>query len=261
LRADGEALIPDTHIVPAHWGIKPIAFVFAGHAVTTYALFVSLGLIAAVLTYYLSIRSKHVGSDGLYIAAAAAVGGIVGAKIPGWIASMGSAASGAQLQAWLSGRTIVGGIIGGVIAVYFTKRRLGITRKLGNYLVAPLCIGIFFGRIGCFLTGCCYGVATGLPIGINFGDGVLRHPTQLYEALFVLGLFAYALVMKDRYAPGDLFKLFMIVYFSWRFLIEFVRVNPVAFAGLTYYQVVALVVVGYYVGRMALVAVRERSLA
>ncbi len=114
-----------------------------------------------------------------------------------------------RAEVWLSGRTIVGGIIGGVLAVWLTKRKLGIKQRLGNYLVPSLLIGIFFGRIGCFLAGCCYGTATTLPWGVNFGDGVLRSPTQLYEAVFVLGLFVYAQIMKDRYAPGELFRLFM----------------------------------------------------
>jgi phosphatidylglycerol---prolipoprotein diacylglyceryl transferase len=260
LRVDGQTLIPDTHIHPAGWGIRPIAFSLGGRPVTTYALFVALGLVAAVLVYYLSIRKLHVGNDGLYIAAAAAVGGIVGAKLPLWIANYRLILAGADPQLWLSGRTIVGGLLGGALAVWWTKRRLGITRRLGNYLVAPVCIALFFGRIGCFLTGCCYGVATSLPWGVNFGDGIARHPTQLYEALLVAGLFAYALVMKDRYAPGVLFRVFMIVYFGWRFLVEFIRVNPVAAAGLTYYQIVAAAVLVYYTAKLALVA-RERSLA
>jgi phosphatidylglycerol---prolipoprotein diacylglyceryl transferase len=249
-------MIPDTHAHPAGWGIRPIAFDLGGHSVTTYSLFVAVGLIAAVLVYYLSVRHKRVGGDGLYIAVAAVAGGTIGAKLPIWVANYKLILAGAPPQVWLSGRTIVGGIVGGVAAVYWTKKRLKIDRKLGNYLVAPLCIGIFFGRIGCFLTGCCYGVSTSLPWGVDFGDGVARHPTQLYEALFVLGLFAYALAMKDRYAPGALFKQFMIVYFAWRFGIEFVRVNPVAVGGLTYYQVVSLVVVVYYATRMAAGAVR-----
>ena len=101
-------------------------------------------------------------------------------------------------------------------------------------------------------------VATRLPWGVNFGDGVLRHPTQLYEALFVLVLFFYALAMKERFAPGVLFRLFVIGYFTWRFLIEFIRVNPIAAAGLTYYQLVSVAVVIYYGTRMVLGA-RERS--
>jgi prolipoprotein diacylglyceryltransferase len=231
--------------------VRPVAFWLAGRPVTAYALFVGIGFLAAVLVYYFSIKDKHTGRDGLYIAAAAAIGGVLGAKVPGWIANWQLIASGARPELWLSGRTILGGIIGGALAVYLTKRRLGIKRKLGNYLVAPPCVAIFFGRIGCFLTGCCYGVATNLPWGVNFGDGVLRHPTQLYEAAFMLVLLAWAIVMRDRLEPGQLFRQFVVAYFGWRFLAEFIRVNPVAAAGLTYYQIAAVLVVAYYLARGA----------
>jgi phosphatidylglycerol:prolipoprotein diacylglycerol transferase len=244
-------MIPDTHVHPANWGLRPIIFSSGGYTLTSYSLFVALGLVAAVLVYYLNTRSREVGSDGLYIALAAAVGGIIGAKLPIWIANLGQIVADPQLQLLLSGRTIVGGLIGGALGVYVTKRQLNIRRKLGNYLVPSLCIGIFFGRIGCLLTGCCYGVPTGLPWGVNFGDGIPRHPTQLYEALFMLGFFAYAQVMKDRYEPGDLFKRFMVLYFGWRFFAEFIRVNPVWAFGLTYYQVAALLVVIFYLVRSA----------
>jgi len=240
-------MIPDVHSHPAVWGIRPVFFTVSGYTVNSYTVFVLLGLVAALLVYYLNTRAKSAGGNALYIAIAAATGGIIGAKVPIWVANLPAMlAQGADVEMLLSGRTIVGGIIGGVLAVYLTKRKLHITQRLGNYLVPSLCIGVFFGRIGCFLAGCCYGTATSLSWGVNFGDGVLRHPTQLYEAIFVLGVFVYAQLMKEKYEPGELFRRFMIAYFGWRFLVEFVRVNPVAVVGLTYYQIVSLAVVVAY---------------
>ncbi|TDB38042.1 MAG: prolipoprotein diacylglyceryl transferase [Actinobacteria bacterium] len=248
LRDHGKAVIPDLHSHPDLWGVRPVLFTIGGQPVATYSFFVTLGLVVAVLLYRYNTKGKSVGNNGLYIALAATVGGIIGAKLPIWIVSLPQIlADPLQPAVWLSGRTIVGGIIGGVLAVWLVKRKLGIKQRLGNYLVPSLTAGIFFGRLGCFFAGCCYGVATSLPWGVNFGDGVLRNPTQLYEAVFVLGLFVFAQLMKDRFAPGELFRLFMITYFGWRFLIEFIRVNPVWMMGLTYYQVVSLGVVIAYV--------------
>jgi prolipoprotein diacylglyceryltransferase len=256
-------MIPDTHIVPIGWGIRPVLFTIGGYPVESYAFFVTLGLIAAVVVYYANTRNRAVGRNGLYIAVAAVAGGIVGSKVPIWVVNIREIiANPGNLELLLSGRTIVGGLIGGALAVYATKRARHITARLGNYLVPSLCIGIFFGRIGCFLAGCCYGVATSAPWGVGFGDGIARNPTQLYEAVFVLGLFIYAQVMRDRYEPGELFRRFMIVYFGWRFLIEFVRVNPIAAFGLTYYQIVSLAVVVFYVFKNVLrdaVASKGRS--
>lgn len=245
-------MIPDAHEALTGWGVHPVLFDVGGHPVMSYSVLVTFGLVAAVLVYWLNTRGKTVGNNALYIAIAAAAGGVLGAKLPIWVAHIGDIiADPGRWELILSGRTIVGGIIGGALAVYLVKRRLGITERLGNYLVPSLALGVFFGRIGCFLAGCCYGTVTTLPWGIDFGDGLLRHPTQLYEALLVFGIFVYAQLAKERYEPGKLFGLFMVAYFGWRFLVEFIRVNPVAAAGLTYYQVASALVVVHYVVRNA----------
>lgn len=246
-------MIPDTHNPPSSWGIRPVLFEVGGHPIASYSFFVVLGLVAAIAVYYLNTRNRPVGNNALYIAIAAAVGGILGSKIPIWIAYLPAILENPdRIEALLSGRTIVGGIVGGVLAVYLTKRQLGIKERLGNYLVPSLAIGIFFGRIGCLLAGCCYGTATSLGWGVDFGDAITRHPTQAYEALLVLGIFVFAQTMKDRSKPGELFRWFMIVYFSWRFAVEFIRVSPEAMLGLTYYQLASLVIVVHYVFKNAI---------
>jgi phosphatidylglycerol:prolipoprotein diacylglycerol transferase len=259
----GEAMIPDTHFVPSGWGIRPILFSVGGYHVTSYAFFVLLGLMAAVALYAFNTRGKTVGNNGLIIAVAAVVGGVLGAKIPVWIANLPQLVAQPSTAALLSGRTIVGGLVGGVLGVWLVKRRLGIRERLGNYLVPSLCVGIAIGRLGCFFTGCCYGKPTSLPWGVNFGDHIARHPTQLYEAMFVLALGAVAQVTMERFEPGMLFRLFMITYFTWRFAIEFIRVNPIAAFGLTYYQLASAAIVLAYVARVSMERmgrrVRERD--
>ena len=82
---------------------------------------------------------------------------------------------------FLAGKTIVGGLIGGLIAVEFVKARLGIVVATGDLLVLPLAAGISIGRIGCFLTGLSdgtSGIATSLPWGVDFVDDIPRHPTE-----------------------------------------------------------------------------------
>lgn len=252
-------MIPDTHGALEGWGIRPVLFRIAEQPVMSYSFFLALGLLAAIALYFLNVRDRGIGGDGLYVALAAVVGGIVGAKVPAWVLNLDEfIADPTRLDLMLSGRTIVGGFIGGIAAVYLTKRRLGITARLGNYLVPSLCAGIFLGRIGCFLAGCCYGVGTGAPWGVDFGDGVLRNPTQLYEALFVLAFFVYAQVTLGRQRPGMLFRQFVIAYFTWRFAVEFIRVNPVWGLGLTYYQVAAAAIVAGYVLR-GLAGLRKES--
>ena len=89
------------------------------------------------------------------------------------------------------GKTIVGALAFGLIAVELTKRYIGLTQSTGDLYAIPLALGIAIGRIGCFLTGLSdntYGTPTHLPWAVNFGDSIPRHPTQLYESFLLLAL-------------------------------------------------------------------------
>ena len=185
-----------------------------------------------------------------WVIGAAAVGGILGSRLlylaedPIYLAQHW-----AELPFLLGGKTVVGGLIGGLVAVEWIKRRLGVTTATGDLLVFPLVAGIAIGRIGCFLSGLTdrtYGLATGLPWGVDFGDGVARHPTQLYEIAF-LAAFAVVLVTASRRPSvvGDQFKLFMVGYLGFRFLVDFIK--PAArIGGLSTIQWASLAVIAYY---------------
>jgi phosphatidylglycerol:prolipoprotein diacylglycerol transferase len=91
----------------------------------------------------------------------------------------------------MGGKTVVGALIFGLIAVELMKRYIGVRQSTGDLYATPLALGIAIGRIGCFLTGLSdntYGTPATLPWAINFGDGIPRHPTQLYELAFLLAL-------------------------------------------------------------------------
>jgi phosphatidylglycerol---prolipoprotein diacylglyceryl transferase len=91
----------------------------------------------------------------------------------------------------VGGKTIVGALAFGLMSVELTKRYIGLRDSTGDLYAIPLAIGIAIGRIGCFLTGLSdntYGTPTNLPWAVNFGDGIPRHPTQLYEIIFLLAL-------------------------------------------------------------------------
>ncbi len=149
----------------------------------------------------------------------------------------------------MGGKTIVGGLIGGLIAVEWTKRRIGVTARTGDLFAIPLCYGIAIGRVGCFLAGLedgTYGVATNLPWGVNFGDGVRRHPTQLYEVIWLglLALWLYRLGRRPR-RQGDVFKGFMFGYFAFRLPVDFIKQGS-AMAGLTGIQWACVAMLIYY---------------
>ena len=147
--------------------------------------------------------------------------------------------------ALLGGKTIVGGLLGGWTGIELAKLRLGITRSTGDRFVVPLAVGTALGRVGCFLTGLpdhTYGVATSLPWGVNFGDGVFRHPTQLYECGAVLVLVVgLLLATRGRQLPsGAHFRLYFAGYFAFRLLIEFIKPRETPFLGLSAIQLASL---------------------
>ena len=87
------------------------------------------------------------------------------------------------------GQTIVGGMMGGLIGIEIAKKIAGIRYSTGDLFIVPFCVGLIVGRTGCYLAGLndgTFGVATTLPWGIDFGDGIARHPTQIYDMLWAM---------------------------------------------------------------------------
>lgn len=154
-----------------------------------------------------------------------------------------------QGQALWPGQSIVGGLLGGLIGVELAKWATGQTRSTGDAMVWPLGFGIASGRIGCFLAGLhddTYGLPTTWPWGVDLGDGVVRHPSALYEIVF-LALLVWGLRRAaDALAavPGLQFKLFLVAYLLWRLVGDAwkpVRMPyPLGLSGIQWVCVVAL---------------------
>jgi phosphatidylglycerol:prolipoprotein diacylglycerol transferase len=197
------------------------------------------------------------------VIAAAFVGGALGSKLLYWAEDpAATAVHWREFTYLMGGKTIIGGLIGGWIAVELMKKYVGITESTGDLLAVPLAVGIGIGRIGCFLTGLSdktYGTPTTLPWGVDFGDGVPRHPTQLYEFVFLVVL---AIVLYRRDAArrvstqglfgcslqsGDVFKVFMVSYLGFRLLLDFWKPSdPAVFLGMGSLQWACLAAVLLY---------------
>ena len=164
------------------------------------------------------------------VIAAAAIGALLGSRFLGLLEQTPRLKMTWQAMFLPGGKTIVGGLLGGWFAVEIAKRLRGIRPRTGDLFVIPLCIGIAVGRIGCFLAGLAddtYGKPTKLPWGVDFGDGIARHPTQLYEFLF-LGLLAFTLNCYNRrpHPEGATFRLFLAAYLAWRLAVDFIKPQP-----------------------------------
>lgn len=152
---------------------------------------------------------------------------------------------------FLSNKTIVGGLLGGLWGVEITKKFLGVRTSSGDLMTYPLILAMMIGRLGCFFAGlqdATYGIATHLPWGIDYGDGVSRHPTNLYEILF-LGMLWFFLRQLEEHRPlanGARFKIFMIAYLGFRFAIELLKPVHSFVFGLSAIQLACVMGLLYY---------------
>jgi prolipoprotein diacylglyceryltransferase len=121
----------------------------------------------------------------------------------------------------------------------------------GAYFVPSLAIGIAIGRVGCFLSGLddyTYGIATNSFLGYNFGDGISRHPVQLYESLtmFLFFLYVVYIYFKNRdYFEKHIFYQFILLYAIQRFAWEFLKPYETIAFGLNIFQFFCLGLIGY----------------
>ena len=202
--------------------------------IPAYTFFVALGIIVGLIYYFMSLKRRGQVSEGaVKIVFSALVCGVIGSRIPLLFEGRG-------LEEVLYGKSIVGGLIGGMFGVIAIKRILGIKLKLGNVIAPSIALGMAIGRLGCFFNGCCYGIVASW--GFDFGDGLLRLPTQLFESAFHLISFVLLICFGNKAralrTPGILFKLYLLTYFIFRFATEFIRVNPIVCCGLTIYQII-----------------------
>ena len=160
---------------------------------------------------------------------------------------------------WHGGMSFHGGLLGVIIAsIWFAKKN---NQNCFIYLdvvsiVAP--IGIFLGRVANFINSELYGTETSLPWGVKFIqiDNLYRHPSQLYEAFFEgILLFIILLYLKKKFFiknPGFISSMFLIIYSTFRFFIEFLRVPDehlgYILLGLSMGQIISLVflIIGIY---------------
>jgi phosphatidylglycerol:prolipoprotein diacylglycerol transferase len=130
---------------------------------------------------------------------------------------------GSMLAVWQGGLTLYGGIVAGTVAGLTAARQMSLPMwTVADALTPAFALGTVFGRVGCFLNGCCYGVPTSLPwgvrfppdsfAGLEFGSAPL-HPAQLYFALSGLVLFGVVWALRKRLTtPGFLFWSFLLMF-------------------------------------------------
>src|SRR6266850_221483 len=237
--------------------------------IPTFGLMVATGLLAAAYLLQADfdrrraqfVQSGYLKSDGkpshhdegFLIIGLAGLAGLVGARLYHVLETPRELVADPSMLISRFGFAWFGGFLGGFVALLFLARRFGIPVLEFMDLCSPAAaVGYGIGRIGCLLSGDGdYGVPTTLPWGMSFPNGVVPtiervHPTPLYEFFIWLVIAAILWQMGKRVLSGaghtgEVFCGYLILTGIGRFLIEFIRINPRSFFGLSNAQAASLV--------------------
>lgn len=230
----------------------PIQLHLFGDAVNLHIVFETLAFFVGVRLYYhlkKGIVDPISDMNRLWIMLGAMIGALIGSRVIAMLETPNELLH----QTWLTfyqNKTVAGGFLGGLFGVEAMKKIIGVKTASGDIYVFPIIVALFIGRIGCFsmgVTETTYGVETDFIFGMDLGDGKLRHPVALYEmAYMVLLLILFRKIKHKTMLNGDRFKLFMVLYFLYRFLVEFIKPYHPLFLGMSSIHWSALFIFVYY---------------
>ena len=207
-------------------------------AIPTYGVLLVTGIALGI--FLAGKRAASAGLPGEKVADLAfwvVLWGLLGAKVLLLVTEPSYLTSLTNLW-WLlrSGGVFYGGFIGAVIAAFVLLHRYHIPfLRTADALAPSLALGHFFGRLGCFAAGCCYGTICPEPWGVTFTHplahsisgtplGVPLHPTQLYEAALNLANYGFlAWLYRRQPRAGTVLAAYLMVYGVGRFVIEYFR--------------------------------------
>lgn len=232
----------------------PFSFEIFNHSILWHVIIEPVAFFVG-FRYYILLKKRQgdiiPDSNRLWIIAGAIFGAIAGSRLVGGlenIPQMLEASS--KWMYFYQNKTVLGGFLGGVAGVEVIKKIIGEKQNSGDLFVYPILLALIIGRIGCFSMGVweeTYGLPTTFPTGMNLGDGIVRHPVTLYEMVFLALLWVtfYRLQQKYTFTNGMLFKLFIIAYCVFRFLLDYFKPHFMV-AGLSVIQIISLLGLSYY---------------
>lgn len=230
----------------------PFQFELLGHQYHYHYIFETLAFIIGVRLYYYykkGIVDPISDENRLWIMLGAMLGALIGSRVIA-VLETPQVLHHLSFSVLYQSKTIVGGLLGGLFGVELIKKIIGVNIASGDVYVIPILVALIIGRIGCFSMGIdepTYGVPTHFFMGMDLGDGVLRHPIMLYEMIYLMLLIFFFNSLKHKdLINGDQFKLFMVLYFLFRFLIEFIKPYQSLFLNLSSIHWSALFIFIYY---------------
>jgi prolipoprotein diacylglyceryltransferase len=230
----------------------PFQFELFGSQYHYHYIFETLAFIIGVRVYYFykkGIVDPISDENRLWIMLGAMLGALIGSRVVA-VLETPEILHHLTFSILYQSKTIVGGLLGGLFGVELIKKIIGVNIASGDVYVIPILVALIIGRIGCFSMGIdepTYGIPTHFFTGIDLGDGILRHPIMLYEMIYlVLLIFLFNSLKNKTLINGDRFKLFMVLYFLFRFLIEFIKPYQSLFLNLSSIHWSALFIFIYY---------------
>jgi len=228
--------------------MHPIILKVGAFTIYSYGLMVAVGFIIATIlasrrgkSEEFKILPDKIGTLALVIL----ISGILGARILYCLLNIKDFIANPLeiIMVTHGGLVFYGGAVAAFLAGFVYAKRAGLPIKDTLDLLFPyIALGHAFGRIGCFLNGCCYGRPYNGPLAVTFEDGTPRIPTQLLSAglLFLLFIFLSMLITRRRF-KGQVFCSYVLLYSTGRFLMEFLRGdNPPFLFLLTFSQVISI---------------------
>lgn len=232
----------------------PVTFHIFGKTLLAHPLFEAAGMFLGMRYYfYLKRKSKEKLSFNTSAAVliGATAGALIGSKLIGNLENPYAIFENFSVRKFWSNNTIVGGLAFGLLGVELAKKIVHHKESTGDLIVFPLILAMIIGRIGCFLTGVyeeTYGIPTDSVFGMYLGDQYLRHPVALYEIAFLLLLWmGLKYIQSKKYVSGFIFQLFMLSYFTFRFLLDFIKPRIEIIGNIGTIQMVCICVIIYYI--------------
>ena len=233
----------------------PITFEIGSLKILLHAILEPLGMFIG-FRYFLYLR-KGKGDQiesgrRLWIIIGAIFGALLGSRLVGGLENPAALAK--APNPWIyfyTNKTVVGGFLGGLFGVELVKKIISEKHSSGDLFAYPMILSLIIGRIGCFGMGIyeeTYGVQTSFFTGMDLGDGLLRHPVTLYEIVFLIMLWIGLIQLEKRFTlvEGGRFKIFMIAYIFFRFVLDFIKPHYTFNFGLSTIQLVCLGGLIYY---------------
>ena len=200
----------------------------------SYGVCAGIGLIAAVILFL--FRKRSVGLDinkTKQMMIAAVIGLVIGSRlvfvltmIPNIIADFSwQRLFGVIL---MGGFVFYGGLLGAILGIYIYCKCKKLDMQPIFNAITP-CFPLFhcFGRIGCFMAGCCYGIPGSFGVPMAFDPNTVRCPVQLVEAICCFVIFIVLIVVEKKKEGAPLLAVYLLSYAVVRFLLEFLRGDTV----------------------------------